>query len=64
MKSLNSDLSVKKFNEILKEGIDVGFIIPKDDLKVMIELAYNLNYSLTYLINQAELYGEEESYNN
>ena len=30
----------------------------------MIELAYNLNYSLTYLINQAELYGEEESYNN
>ena len=29
MKSLNSDLSVKKFNEILREGIDVGFIIPK-----------------------------------
>ena len=64
MKSLNSNLSVKEFNEILREGIDVGFIIPKDDLKVMIELVYNLNYSLTYLINQAKLYGEEESYNN
>ena len=64
MKSLNSDVSVKEFNEILREGIDAGFIIPKDDLKVMIELAYNLSYSLIYLINQVKLYDEEESYNN
>lgn len=58
MKSLSSKQSVKEFNEDLKEGLKHGFILTNtEDMKLIIELAYNLNYYLTYFITA---YGKEE----
>ena len=52
----------EEFNEILKDGLKTGFILAnKDDIKFMIELAYNLNYYLNYFISASQVYGEENS---
>ena len=63
MKYLDSNKqTAREFNEILKEGIENGFILnTQEDLKFMIELAYNLNYYLTYFIESTQLYGEKEN---
>lgn len=53
--------TVKEFNEILKDGLEHGFILStKEDLKLIIELTYNLNYYLNYFISATQLYGEEK----
>ena len=53
--------TAEEFNEVLKEGIKTGTILRTvKDLKFMIELAYNLNYYLTYFISASQLYGEEK----
>ena len=57
--------TAKEFNDILKEGMATGIILSREeDIKFMIELAYNLNYYLTYFISAAQLYGQEEIDNN
>ena len=63
MKYLDSNKqTAREFNEILKEGIENGFVLnTQEDLKFMIELAYNLNYYLTYFIESTQLYGEKEN---
>ena len=59
MKYLRKSQTVEEFNEILKEGLKNGFILSDpNDIKLIIELAYNLNYYLTYFI---EAYGKENS---
>jgi len=59
MKCLNSNQSVKEFNENLKDGLKYGFILSNaDDIKLIIELTYNLNYYLTYFVSA---YGQEEN---
>lgn len=58
MKYLSSKQNVKEFNDTLKEGIKYGFILSdQKDINFIIELAYNLNYYLTYFV---EAYGKEE----
>jgi len=66
MKYLDSNKqTAREFNQILKDGLKTGVILnTKEDLKFMIELAYNLNYYLTYFITAAQLYGQEEINNN
>lgn len=66
MKYLDSNKqTAKEFNSILKEGIKSGCVLnTQEDLKFMIELAYNLNYYLTYFISAAQLYGQEKVNNN
>ena len=63
MKYLDSNKqTAREFNEILKEGIENGFVLnTQEDLKFMIELAYNLNYYLTYFIESTQLYGAKEN---
>lgn len=63
MKYLDSKhQSAEEFNKILKDGLKTGFILAnKDDIKFMIELAYNLNYYLNYFISASQVYGEENS---
>jgi hypothetical protein len=63
MKYLDSNKqTAREFNKILKEGIENGFVLnTQEDLKFMIELAYNLNYYLTYFIESTQLYGEKEN---
>ena len=57
--------TAREFNQILKGGLKTGTILRTvEDLKFMIELAYNLNYYLTYFITAAQLYGQEEINNN
>ena len=65
MKYLDSNKqTAKEFNNILKEGIKSGCVLnTQEDLKFMIELAYNLNYYLTYFISAAQVYGEKEGNN-
>jgi hypothetical protein len=54
--------TAKEFNDILKEGMKTGVILSrKEDIKFMIELAYNLNYYLTYFISASQVYGKKES---
>ena len=62
MKYLDSNKqTAKEFNDILKEGLKTGFVLnTREDLQFMIELAYNLNYYLTYFI---QAYGQEKSNN-
>ena len=56
--------TAKEFNDILKEGMATGIILSREeDIKFMIELAYNLNYYLTYFISAAQVYGEKEGNN-
>jgi hypothetical protein len=64
MKYLDSEKqTAKEFNDILKEGMETGVILSREeDIKFMIELAYNLNYYLTYFISAAQLYGKKEGY--
>lgn len=66
MKYLDSNKqTAKEFNNILKEGIKSGCVLnTQEDLKFMIELAYNLNYYLTYFISTAQLYDQEKVNNN
>ena len=66
MKYLNSNKqTAKEFNEILKEGIKSGCVLnTQEDLRFMIELAYNLDYFLTYFIASTQLYGQEKINNN
>ena len=66
MKYLNyKKQTAEEFNDILKEGIKSGLVLKTtEDLKFMIELAYNLNYYLTYFISASQLYGEEENHDN
>ena len=62
---ISKNQTIEEFNEILKEGIENRLILHNaDDIKFLIELAYNLDYFLTYFINAANIYGEEESHNN
>lgn len=57
--------TAKEFNNILRESIKSGCILnTQEDLKFMIELAYNLNYYLTYFISAAQLYDQEKINNN
>lgn len=65
MKYLDSEKqTAKEFNDILKEGMETGVILSREeDIKFMIEFAYNLNYYLTYFISAAQLYGKEERNN-
>ena len=54
MKTLNINQSVKEFNELLKGGIEHGFILNnKEDIKVLFELCANLVYYLKYYIESA-----------
>lgn len=64
MKYLDSEKqTAKEFNNILKEGMETGVILSREeDIKFMIELAYNLNHYLTYFISAAQLYGKKEGY--
>lgn len=56
--------TAKEFNDILKEGMATGIILSREeDIKFMIELAYNLNYYLTYFISASQVYGEKEGNN-
>ena len=66
MKYLDSNKqTVKEFNGILKEGLKSGVVLrTQEDLKLMIELAYNLDYYLTYFISTAQLYDQEKDDNN
>ena len=61
MKYLDSNKqTAREFNDILKEGFSTGFILStQEDIKFMIELAYNLNYYLTYFISASQIYGEK-----
>ena len=61
MKYLDSNKqTAKEFNDILKEGFNTGFILStQEDIKFMIELAYNLNHYLTYFISASQIYGEK-----
>ena len=62
---INRHQTIEEFNEILKEGIKNGLVLHNaDDINIIIELAYNLDYFLTYFKNAANIYGEEKSYNN
>lgn len=65
MRYLDSEKqTAKEFNDILKEGMATGMILSREeDIKFMIELAYNLNYYLTYFISAAQVYGEKEGNN-
>jgi hypothetical protein len=65
MKYLDSEKqTAKEFNSILKEGMETGIILSREeDIKFMIELAYNLNYYLTYFISAAQIYGKKENNN-
>ena len=65
MKYLDSEKqTAKEFNNILKEGMETGIILSREeDIKFMIELAYNLNYYLTYFISAAQIYGKKENNN-
>lgn len=62
---ISRNQTIEEFNEILKEGIKNGLVLYNaDDINIIIELAYNLDYFLTYFKNAANIYGEEKSYNN
>jgi hypothetical protein len=43
--------------------METGVILSREeDIKFMIELAYNLNYYLTYFISAAQVYGKKEGH--
>lgn len=51
MKVLNINQSVKEFNDLLREGIEHGFILNKvEDNQVLIELCANLIFYLKYFV--------------
>ena len=59
---INRNQTIEEFNETLKEGIKNGLILHNiDDIKIIIELAYNLDYFLTYFKNAADIYGKENN---
>ena len=62
---ISRNQTIEEFNEILKEGIKNGLVLHNaNDINIIIELAYNLDYFLTYFKNAADIYGKKESYNN
>ena len=61
MKSLSKNQTVEKFNEILEEGIEYGFIFINEDLDFLRKLRDNLVYCLEFFEN-FELSSNEKSF--
>ena len=64
MKYLSKNQTVEEFNNILKEGLEHGFVLKtEDEFKIMLELCSNLIYYFKFFVTREELKQYEKKEN-